>query len=213
MHRDYEGNTWERQEWENDAAYAAFLAYRDLGVNRSIDAAYRVYSEAREKGKSAKKRKKALKSAKKAQKREEKVRPSGTFLKWRIDYEWMKRASDFDVYTQRALDEVELEAKKKVKREYVEQVQIAALEALKKMLEKPSLEKVRKKYKVEKIDGRDVQQLVEMITEQQSVFAAESAVRYVLDRTMSDYFRNSDDEIDVQSLSDEELEDLRDNKP
>lgn len=207
MHRDYQGNTWERQEWETDAAYGAFLAYRDLGVNRSVDAAFQVVQGKKKAQKGAKKAQKGAKKGK------ESKRAGGGFRAWAKDNEWSKRASDFDVFTQHALDEVELETKKRIKREYVEQIQTAALEALKKMLEKPSLEKVRKKYKVEKVDGREVQQLVEMITEQQSVFAAESAVRYVLDKTMADYFRSSDDDIDVQSLSDEELEDFRDNKP
>lgn len=210
MLREYVGHTWERQAWESDAAYGAFLAYRDLGANRSIAAAYKAYSSAGKSQKSPEKPFKARKSPEETSTNASSV--SGTFKKWVKDNEWSKRASDFDVFTQRALDEVELETKKKIKREYVEQLQTSALEALKKMLEKPSLEKVRKKYKVEHINDQDVQQLVEIITEQQSVFAAESAVRYVLDRTMSDYFRSSDEETDLSSMSDEELEDLRDNK-
>jgi hypothetical protein len=36
---------WEQQPGESDAAYAHFETYRDLGIDRSLDAAYRHWHE------------------------------------------------------------------------------------------------------------------------------------------------------------------------
>ncbi|MBL7992301.1 MAG: hypothetical protein JNN25_12770, partial [Candidatus Kapabacteria bacterium] len=55
MPSEYIGHIWERQTWETDNQYGAFLAYRDLGTNRSVDAAFEVYDEKKKAQKSTKK--------------------------------------------------------------------------------------------------------------------------------------------------------------
>jgi hypothetical protein len=178
--REYEGNIWTRQTWETDTQYSAFLAYRDVGANRSIDAAFKVHSESKKTQKGAKK---AQKGAKKDQKKS--LRANGTFRGWAKDNDWVKRASEYDVSVQEELDAVKLEALKDAEVEFVQNVKKAAMDATLKILQKSSLEKIRKKYVVDK-EGRQI--LVEMTTEQQSILGVESFVRYALESTIPEIF-------------------------
>ncbi|MBL7991733.1 MAG: hypothetical protein JNN25_09870, partial [Candidatus Kapabacteria bacterium] len=157
-----------------------------------------------EKKKAQKSTKKAQKSAKKDQKAQKKKRANGTFRGWVKDNDWARRATEYDAFVQRELDTAKLEAQKEAQVEIVGKIAKAALEAALKMLEKPSLEKVRKKYKVDK-DGK--QSLIEMITEQQSVFASEGIVRFSLQSLLPQFFGNTPD-IDLKSKTDAELEAL-----
>lgn len=204
MPSEYIGHIWERQTWETDNQYGAFLAYRDLGTNRSVDAAFEVYDEKKKAQKSAKK---AQKSAKKDQKAQKKKRANGTFRGWVKDNDWARRATEYDAFVQHELDTAKLEAQKEAQVEIVGKIAQAALDATLKMLEKPSLEKVRKKYKVDK-DGK--QSLIEMITEQQSVFASEGIVRFSLQSLLPQFFGNiaDIDPNDIKSKTDAELEAL-----
>ena len=165
--------------WETDAQYSAFLAYRDVGANRSVDAAFEVHSKSKKAQKGAKK---AQKGAKKDQKSK---RAGGGFRAWAKDNEWSKRASEYDASVQEELDAVKLEAKKQSVLEIVERMKYATLDAGLKLLEKTSLEKVRKKYAIEK-DGRQV--LTEIITEQQSILASPAFVEKMFHLTMPDVF-------------------------
>src|SRR4030067_400717 len=65
---------WEQREGEQNEAYARFLVYRNLGVARSLDSAYCV----------------ALNRVK--------SRASGQWVKECSKYEWVMRASAWDVY-------------------------------------------------------------------------------------------------------------------
>ncbi len=195
MLREYEGNIWEHQAWEKDAAYAGFLAYRDCGSGRSIDEAFRRYTETRESQKSGKKRKKAEKSGRKAQKKTEAKKPkvSSSFRKWKTEYEWDERIRAFDNFELKEIDAAKLAAKKEAEIEILGKMKEAALAATVKMLEKPSLEKVRKRYSVVKnMDGQDVQTLKEVITDQQSVFATEGMTKFVLQSLMPEIFGKKD---------------------
>jgi hypothetical protein len=205
--REYEGNIWTRQTWETDAQYGAFLAYRDLGANRSIDAAFRAYSVSK---KSQKVAKKTQKDAKKAQKNRSTQNASAqragpSFRSWAKDNEWTKRASEYDISVQEELDEVKLNALKDAELEFVQNVKKAAMDATLKILQKSSLEKIRKKYAYDD-DGN--QKLVEMTTEQQSILGVESFVRYALEHTMPEQFgkERATDTENLADLSDEDLE-------
>lgn len=69
---------WEQQEGEPDSAYARFCVYRDLGPSRTIEDAYKQHS-----GK-----------AKKGAKRQY---ISGQWSRDSIAYDWVKRATRFDI--------------------------------------------------------------------------------------------------------------------
>ena len=189
MLHEYVGNIWERQSWETEAQYTAFLAYRDLGSNRSVDAAFEVYDKNK---KSKKGVKKAQKGVKKAQKKKQ---AGGGFRQWAKGNEWIERVAAFDTYNQRELDAAKLEAKKQAIIGLVEQMGKSAIDAGIKILEKPSLEKVRKKYTVMP-DGKQV--LTEVITEQQSVLAAPNFVREMLQMTMPEFFGKKEEEVKTE---------------
>ena len=65
---------WERQQNESRKAFQAFCAYRKLGPQRSLDAAWREFA-----------------------KRKRGVAP-GSWTKWSRLYEWVKRADAYDHY-------------------------------------------------------------------------------------------------------------------
>lgn len=64
---------WDRQPGESLKAYTAFAAYRDIGISRSIDAAWQRYSET------------------------DKITP-GYIRKWAVTYEWVERTRAYDQY-------------------------------------------------------------------------------------------------------------------
>lgn len=71
-------NPWEKQEGENTKPYAAFCAYRDMGVNRSLAKIVNiVYGESSETKSSAKLRQ---------------------LTTWSSKHGWVKRAEAYDVY-------------------------------------------------------------------------------------------------------------------
>jgi hypothetical protein len=70
---------WDQREDESMQAYLAFVVYRDLRAERSIDAAYRA---ARGQQTSSK-------------------RASGRFFEWSQKYEWKLRANAYDSYLER----------------------------------------------------------------------------------------------------------------
>ncbi len=69
---------WDKRENESDAAYARFLIYRNLGVGRSLDAAYRF----------------SLGDAAINRKR---TQPTGTWTGECSQFEWKARADAWDV--------------------------------------------------------------------------------------------------------------------
>jgi hypothetical protein len=90
---------WERREEESDEAFAAFATYRDMGRQRSIDAAYATY---------------VAKSGKEKRKRSKPVarnRAAGGWHTWSSRYEWVARASAYDDHMEAA----ELAARQKVR--------------------------------------------------------------------------------------------------
>jgi hypothetical protein len=64
---------WDRLESESSKAYAAFLAFRDIGPGRSLSEAYRVHSN-----------------------RPDARKPSGTFTTWCKRFNWPERADAWD---------------------------------------------------------------------------------------------------------------------
>jgi hypothetical protein len=79
---------WDQREDESPQAYCAFVAYRDLRAERSIDHAYRTVS---------------------GQQRGNK-RASGRFTEWSQRYEWKRRAEAYDAYLERTIrDKLEAE--------------------------------------------------------------------------------------------------------
>lgn len=65
---------WDRQPNESEAAYARFLAYRNLGPARSLDAAYRVT------------------------KGDESLQAPGSWAQESARFEWVRRASEWDIH-------------------------------------------------------------------------------------------------------------------
>lgn len=200
MQHIYEGNQWSKQSWENDAQYAAFLAYRDCGSGRTIDAAYKAYRKERARQKSSKKQKKAEKSSKNTSKRG--IQVSGTFAKWRVEFEWDERVRSFDNYEQEALDKAQLEKKKQEQEKFTEEVGVMAREAARRILSKPSMEKVRRRYKI--VDN--VKVLVEEVTEQSSIVAASDFVLKMLEYTMPQF---NPRQLENNELDSDELSSLR----
>ena len=72
---------WDRRADESAQAYCAFVTYRDLRSDRSIDAAYR-----------------AVTGPQKGTKR-----ASGRFKEWSQTHDWLKRAEAYDAYRERQL--------------------------------------------------------------------------------------------------------------
>lgn len=70
---------WERQDAESAKAYSAFVVYRDMGLERSIDAAYRGYVG------DEKSRKEA----------------TGHFKRWASKHDWLSRAKAYDAERER----------------------------------------------------------------------------------------------------------------
>jgi hypothetical protein len=66
---------WEKRDGETARAYAAFLAYRDMGPERSVVGAYRVMAG-----------------------REKAVRPPGYWKGWAERHSWTFRADQFDAH-------------------------------------------------------------------------------------------------------------------
>lgn len=79
----------ERIPGEGARAFNAFLAYRDLGPERSIDKAYRVATQQQESSR----------------------RASGTWMNWAAQFEWVERARAYDGY-------LEAKARRSREREY-----------------------------------------------------------------------------------------------
>lgn len=75
---------WDRQDAEPMRAYDAFCAYRDLGVSRSIDRAYRLYQRGREV---------ASEGLEVATKRK---RATGRWGIWASQWDWKDRAERYD---------------------------------------------------------------------------------------------------------------------
>lgn len=73
----YDEQLWDRMPDEGSAAYAAFCAYRDLGVGRSLERAYR------------------------ATKGQDKGHVSGRWTLWAKAYNWRDRAEAYDVHMER----------------------------------------------------------------------------------------------------------------
>lgn len=80
---EYEGRPWDRQKGESEAAYRAFLAYRDLGPGRTREAAYATtYGHGG--------------GTKKA--------PAGQFTKWCDEHRWVDRCRHWDNHLQAERD-------------------------------------------------------------------------------------------------------------
>lgn len=71
---------WNQLDGEDAADYAKFLVYRNLGPGRSLDRAYRAY-----------RRRRVTKSGAPLQ-------APGSWAKLSVRYEWVNRASRWDVY-------------------------------------------------------------------------------------------------------------------
>jgi hypothetical protein len=67
---------FEKQPGESPQAWRAFQVHRDLGPKRSVDRAYRIYSEQQESTK----------------------RASGRFTSWSVKHDWVARAQAWDDY-------------------------------------------------------------------------------------------------------------------
>ncbi|MGO8671372.1 MAG: hypothetical protein ACLQVD_08435 [Capsulimonadaceae bacterium] len=77
---------WDQRNDESPQAYCAFVAYRDLRSDRSIDHAYRAVTGQQKSNK----------------------RASGRFTEWSQRYEWKRRAEAYDSYINRkVLDSIE----------------------------------------------------------------------------------------------------------
>jgi hypothetical protein len=82
---EYEGQPWDRQKGESEAAYRAFLAYRDLGPGRSREAAYARWAGH---GKGTERA------------------PAGKFTKWCAENDWVERARAWDDHLQAERDAI-----------------------------------------------------------------------------------------------------------
>lgn len=75
-----EDRPWDRREGESSRAYAAFVAYRDMGAARSLDAVYRkLYKPQQSTGRAA-----------------------GFINDWSADWDWVARARAWDDHVERA---------------------------------------------------------------------------------------------------------------
>jgi len=74
-------NSWDRQEEESAAAYAAFCIYRDLGASRSVDSAAAASRQATGKPQANKKN-----------------RAPDVWFSWSSRFQWVARARAYDVY-------------------------------------------------------------------------------------------------------------------
>lgn len=72
---DVEKLPWDRLENEGAKAFVAFCAYRDMGPDRSIAKAYRALSG-----------------------RQSSVRPPRRWAYWSSDFEWKRRAEEYDLH-------------------------------------------------------------------------------------------------------------------
>lgn len=120
-------HSWERREDESTKAYAAFCAYRDLGIERSFDKAYR-----------------AVKGA-------EKRAVTGRWKLWANVYEWRRRAQDYDLYLElqarqrrEAEHHAELEAYRMRQKHLAQATTDSALKMLK--LGNQKIEDLQKQY-------------------------------------------------------------------
>lgn len=93
-----EAYPWEQLPGESEKAYAAFLAFRDLGVGRSLEEAWRAYQKQQTKPKPKAKTKKTKKQQKVAKSN---TRPGSSFYGWVREHRWWERAKAWDYYTQR----------------------------------------------------------------------------------------------------------------
>jgi hypothetical protein len=86
-------HAWERLERESTEAFAAFAIYRDMGRDRTIEAAFNKHKDdtAQIKRKSGAK----------------KQAPNGTWTAWTSEHRWVERARAYDEHN----DRIELEAR------------------------------------------------------------------------------------------------------
>ncbi len=98
---EYEGNAWDRQQDEPNLWYERFVIFRDLGPDRSLEAAYQAYE--------AEKQQKAAKSSNSASPPKMRPkRPSGAWYENCNKWQWRERAELYDEY-QRLLKARELQ--------------------------------------------------------------------------------------------------------
>lgn len=93
---------WDRQPGESSRAFAAFVAYRDLGPSRSIDSAWR----AAQTKQAAKKRQKGGRSAAR--------RADGRFSAWCKKWRWVERAELWDADIDRQRQQAEADARRRM---------------------------------------------------------------------------------------------------
>jgi hypothetical protein len=79
---------WERQPHESQKAYLAYLVYRDLGPQRSLDAAALTRQGGQQVGKRA---------------------ATSHVFRWSSAWRWVERAASWDAYLQRERDQVAAE--------------------------------------------------------------------------------------------------------
>ncbi len=92
--------SYERQAGESGASYAAFCLYRDLGPQRSVDAAYTLYlSKGRQPG-GNREGKSALKNA------------PGRWWQWASEMDWKIRCEAFDEEREREDRETAIETRR-----------------------------------------------------------------------------------------------------
>lgn len=104
---------WDRQEGETDKAYRAFIAYRNMGADRSCDAAYaQLYGP-----------------------HEVPKRSPPFFKRWCRDHSWVARASAWDTHLTYQTEEAFLEERLRRNREQAELAHRVQLEASKRLLE------------------------------------------------------------------------------
>lgn len=100
-----EPKPWEQQPGETSRAFAAFVIYRDMGIGRSLDAAYKESVERGAKGC----REGAI------------IRLPGRWKKWCGDHRWVERVQAYDAYLDRARSEAAIaEAQRVGREEYLE---------------------------------------------------------------------------------------------
>jgi hypothetical protein len=73
----------DRLEAENDKQYLGYSCFRDLGLNRTVEAAYNLYL-----GKGKRKTSEGAESKRRC--------PSHCFRKWRVSFQWDERCSEWD---------------------------------------------------------------------------------------------------------------------
>lgn len=130
---------YERQGAESPAAFRAFVTYRDLGPERSLDAAYRLHNGCQESRK----------------------RASGRWKEWAKKYDWVARVQAFDDYHAMlkavAIEEYEREqggdqaAREAAIQQQLLEAKERLLDRITEMLDFP-LERVRVEHK----DGKEI---------------------------------------------------------